>query len=69
MLGILSWLTFLYTPAGESFPPQLAGFLMAIIGMVIGSLGPQTVKNRRGSHQHVVGVKDTPQNVPAGLKA
>src|SRR6476659_7403473 len=33
VLGILSWVIFLYTPAGESFPPQLAGFLMAITGM------------------------------------
>ena len=26
------------------------------VGMVVGSLGPQAVKNRHGSHHHVVGV-------------
>jgi solute:Na+ symporter, SSS family len=56
VLGILTWVLFLVTPAGQAFPAQLAGFLMAIIGMLVGSLGPQTVKNRHGSHHHVVGV-------------
>ena len=28
---------------GQSFPAQLAGFLMAWVGMVVGSLGPQAV--------------------------
>ncbi|HWI79873.1 MAG TPA: sodium:solute symporter family protein [Ramlibacter sp.] len=58
VLGILSWLMFLYTPAGENFPAQLAGFLMAVTGMVVGSLGPQTIRNRQGSHHHLVGVPD-----------
>jgi Na+/proline symporter len=56
VLGILAWLLFLMTSAGATFPAQLAGFLMAIVGMVVGSLGPQAVKNRHGSHHHVVGV-------------
>jgi solute:Na+ symporter, SSS family len=56
VLGVLTWVLFLATPAGEEFPGQLAGFLMAIIGMVVGSLGPQAVKNRHGSHHHVVGL-------------
>ena len=35
----------------------LAGGLSAsAAGMVVGSLGPQAVKNRHGSHHHVVGV-------------
>lgn len=55
VLGILSWLLFQATPAGKSFPPQLAGVLMALAGMCVGSLGPQAVKNRHGSHHHVVG--------------
>jgi SSS family transporter len=57
VLGLLSWLLFLTTPAGEAFPAQLAGFLLAGVGMVIGSIGPQVlVKNRHGSHHHIVGV-------------
>ena len=56
VLGILAWLLFLMTSAGATFPAQLAGFLMAIVGMVVGSLGPQALKNRHGSHHHVVGV-------------
>jgi solute:Na+ symporter, SSS family len=60
VLGILAWLMFLYTPAGESFPAQLAGFLMAVTGMVVGSLGPQAIRDRQGSHHHLVGVHDMP---------
>ena len=56
-LGILSWLLFQATPAGQAFPAQLAGFLMALFGMAMGSLGPQVlVKNRQGSHHQVVGL-------------
>jgi SSS family transporter len=56
VLGIAAWLLFLYTPAKEQFPPQLAGLLMALVGMVVGSLGPQAVRNRHGTHHHIVGV-------------
>jgi SSS family solute:Na+ symporter len=56
ILGILTWVLFLATPAGESFPAQLAGFLMAGVGMVLGSIGPQAIRNRHGSHHHIVGV-------------
>lgn len=56
VLGILTWILFMATPAGGAFPAQLAGFLMAIVGMVVGSLGPQALKNRHGSHHHVVGL-------------
>jgi solute:Na+ symporter, SSS family len=58
VLGVLSWLLFMYTPAGENFPPQLAGLLLAIVGMVIGSLGPQAIRDIRGSHHHLVGVPE-----------
>ena len=58
VLGILAWLMFLYTPAGENFPAQLAGFLMAVTGMVVGSLGPQAIPNRQGSHHRLVGVAE-----------
>ena len=56
VLGVAAWLFFLYTPAKDQFPPQLAGLLMALVGMVVGSLGPQAVRNRHGSHHHIVGV-------------
>ena len=56
VLGILTWVLFLATPAGEAFPAQLAGFLMAIVGVVVGSVGPQAIRNRHGSHHHIVGV-------------
>ena len=38
VFGIMTWLMLLYTPLKESFPPQLAGVLMAGVGMVVGSL-------------------------------
>ena len=56
VLGVLTWILFLATPAGEVFPGQLAGFLMAIVGMIVGSLGPQALKNMHGSHHHIVGL-------------
>jgi SSS family solute:Na+ symporter len=56
VLGILTWLLFLTTPAGDAFPAQLAGFLAGLVGMVLGSLGPQAVKNAHGSHHHVAGM-------------
>lgn len=56
VLGVLTWLLFLTTPAGDAFPAQLAGFLAGLVGMVLGSLGPQAVKNTHGSHHHVAGM-------------
>jgi hypothetical protein len=56
VLGVLSWLLFLATPAGETFPAQLAGILMASVGMVVGSLGPQAMKNQHGKHHRIVGL-------------
>lgn len=55
VLGILTWLLFMLTPAGESFPAQLAGFLAGIVGMLIGSLGPQAIKNVHASHHKLAG--------------
>jgi solute:Na+ symporter, SSS family len=37
VLGIMTWLIVMLTPLGEQFPAQLAGVLMAIVGMVGGS--------------------------------
>ena len=56
VLGVLTWLLFMLTPAGEAFPAQLAGFLMAALGMVLGSLGPQSLKNHQGSHHRMAGL-------------
>ncbi|MFZ9423965.1 MAG: sodium:solute symporter family protein [Limnohabitans sp.] len=55
VLGLLAWGLFLATPAGEEFPAQLAGVLAAGLGMLAGSLGPQTIANRHGSHHRLVG--------------
>ena len=38
VFGIATWLILLATPLKESFPPQLAGVLMAGVGMLVGSL-------------------------------
>ncbi len=38
IMGLSTWLFLLATSYGEEFPPQLGGVLMAIIGMVAGSL-------------------------------
>ena len=56
-LGVLAWLLLLATPAGEVFPAQLAGLLMALVGMLLGSLGPQALANRQGSHHRLLGVQ------------
>ena len=50
VLGLLTWLLLLLTPAGEEFPAQLAGVLASLAGMLIGSLGPQAIGNKHGSH-------------------
>ena len=55
-LGLAVWLLLLATPAGAAFPAQLAGVLAAALGMVAGSLAPQRLKNRHGSHHRVVGL-------------
>jgi SSS family transporter len=57
VLGLLTWLLFLGTPAGEEFPAQLAGVLAALTGMVAGSLGPQAIANRHAGHHKLVGVE------------
>jgi SSS family transporter len=57
VLGLLTWLLFLATPAGEEFPGQLAGVLAALVGMVAGSLGPQAIANRHAGHHKLVGVE------------
>lgn len=56
VLGLLTWLLFMLTPAGEQFPAQLAGVLASLTGMVLGSLGRQAIRNQHGSHHKVVGL-------------
>ncbi|MDC8786670.1 high affinity choline transporter 1 [Roseateles koreensis] len=58
VLGVLTWLVFLLTPAGEEFPAQLAGFVAGIVGMLVGSLGPQAIRNVHASHHKLVGVPE-----------
>ena len=56
VLGMLTWLLFMVTRAGEQFPGQLAGLLAGLLGMVMGSLGPQALKNQQGIHHRLAGV-------------
>lgn len=56
VLGILCWLLFIVTSAGEEVPAQLAGFVAALVGMLIGSLGPQGIRNSRASHHVLPGL-------------
>ena len=56
LLGVLTWVLFMVTPAGEAFPAQLAGLLAALVGMLAGSLGPQSIANQRASHHTLLGL-------------
>ncbi len=56
-LGLLTWLILLATPAGLEFPPQLGGLIMGVVGMLAGSLAPQAIANRHGSHHRLAGLK------------
>ena len=55
VLGLVTWLLFMFTPAGEEFPAQLAGVLASFTGMLVGSLGPQALRNKHGSHHALAG--------------
>jgi hypothetical protein len=48
-------LLFLATPAGEVFPAQLAGLIAALVGMILGSVGPQAIRNSHASHHRLAG--------------
>ncbi len=56
VLGLLTWLLFTFTPAGEAFPAQLAGVLASLAGMLIGSLGRQAIRNQHASHHKLAGL-------------
>jgi solute:Na+ symporter, SSS family len=49
--GVATWILFFpqVSGLGDKFPPQLAGLIAALVGMVAGSLLPQVLKNR---HEH-----------------
>ena len=55
VLGLVTWLLFLATPAGGQFPAQLAGLLAGLAGMVLGSLAPQAIRNSHASHHQLAG--------------
>ena len=58
VLGLLTWLLFMATPASDAFPAQLAGVLASLVGMLIGSLGPQAIRNVAGSHHRHLGLQE-----------
>ena len=57
VLGLLTWLLFTLTPAGEAFPAQLAGVLASLSGMLIGSWGRQAIRNQHAGHHKLLGVE------------
>jgi Na+/proline symporter len=56
VLGLLTWGLFMFTPAGEEFPAQLAGLMASLVGMLGGSLGPQAIRNTHASHHKIATV-------------
>ncbi len=58
--GIGTWLVFFPQIGGEElaakFPGQLAGLGMAFVGMIVGSLMPQVLRNRQEGVHHVKGL-------------
>ena len=55
-LGIVTWLVFTYVAIlADSFPPQLAGLIAALLGMFAGSLLPQVMKDKKGHVHHYEG--------------
>ena len=56
--GIGTWILFFpqVSGLGEAFPPQLAGLLAAVAGVVVGSLAPQWLRNRHEADHRVAGI-------------
>jgi Na+/proline symporter len=67
VLGLATWLFFLATPAGKAFPAQLAGLLASGAGMLVGSLSPQALADRHGTHHRLVGT-ETLHSEPAPVR-
>ena len=57
VMGLVTWLLFTFTPAGEAFPAQLAGVLASFAGMLMGSLGRQAIRNQHAGHHKLAGVE------------
>jgi Na+/proline symporter len=59
--GIVVWVLFFPQIGGEElskmFPGQLAGLIAAFVGMVIGSLAPQLLRNRHEPRAQVAGLQ------------
>jgi solute:Na+ symporter, SSS family len=54
VLGIGTLALFTFVPEwGEAFPGQLAGLILALAGMVLGSLGPQWLADHKGHQTHM----------------
>ena len=51
VFGIITWLFFLATPLGQEFPAQLAGVIMAGMGMVAGSLLSKAHPHEAHAHE------------------
>ncbi|MBV8123328.1 MAG: sodium:solute symporter family protein [Burkholderiaceae bacterium] len=58
--GLGVWIAMLpqVSTLGEVFPGQLAGLLAAMLAMVLGSLAPQWMKDRKEHKRHVTGLPD-----------
>ena len=58
--GIAVWVLFFPQVGGEAlsklFPGQLAGLIAAFVGMVVGSLAPQKLQDRREPREPMAGV-------------
>ena len=53
VLGLGTWLLFIAIPGwAEAFPQQLAGLLAALVGMMVGSLLPQMLGDKKGHVHH-----------------
>jgi solute:Na+ symporter, SSS family len=56
VLGIVTWLVFTFISSwAETFPPQLAGLISALLGMFAGSLSPQMMDDKKGHVHHYEG--------------
>ena len=55
-MGVLTWMLFIAMASwAEAFPAQLAGLVAALVGMILGSLLPQVMGNKKGHVHHYVG--------------